>query len=214
MAEQVHIVIVCNALQDGSDTFQPHAGVDGRFGQVETGVLVHLLELHEHKVPEFQVAVAVFFRRARRATRDGRALIVEYFRAKAAGPRGAHGPQVAFVADDPVIAEAGDLLPELTRLIVSGIDRDQQLVLGQPHHLGDKIPGEGYGVFLEVIAEGEIPQHLEESVMPGGVADIVQIIVLAAGAHAFLRAGGALIGPGFVAGEEVLKLHHAGVGEH
>ena len=47
---------------------------------------------------------------------------------------------------------------------------------------------------LEVIAEGEIAQHLEEGVVPGGVADIVEIVVLAAGAHAFLRRGGAAVG--------------------
>ncbi len=42
-------------------------------------------------------------------------------------------------------------------------------------------------VFLEIVAEGEIPQHLEEGVVARGVADIVEIVVLAAGADAFLR---------------------------
>ncbi len=50
--------------------------------------------------------------------------------------------------------------------------------------------------------------------MPGGVADIVEIVVLAAGAHAFLRGGGGRIGPLLDAGEDVLELHHAGIGEH
>ena len=50
--------------------------------------------------------------------------------------------------------------------------------------------------------------------MPRGVADIVEVVVLAAGAHAFLRGGGALIGPLLDAGEDVLELHHAGIGEH
>jgi penicillin-binding protein 1A len=45
-------------------------------------------------------------------------------------------------------------------------------------------------LFLEVIAEGEIPQHLEEGVVARGVADIVQVVVLAAGAHALLRGRG------------------------
>jgi hypothetical protein len=47
----------------------------------------------------------------------------------------------------------------------------------------------------------------------GGVADVFQIVVLAAGADAFLRRGGAAVGPLFEAGEDVLELHHAGVGE-
>jgi hypothetical protein len=44
---------------------------------------------------------------------------------------------------------------------------------------------------LEVVAEGEVAEHLEEGVVPGGVADIVEVVVLAAGAHAFLAGGGA-----------------------
>ena len=50
--------------------------------------------------------------------------------------------------------------------------------------------------------------------MPRGVADIVEVVVLAAGAHAFLRRGGAQIGALLDAGEDVLELHHAGIGEH
>ena len=50
--------------------------------------------------------------------------------------------------------------------------------------------------------------------MPRGVADIVEIVVLAAGAHAFLRGGGAHVGALLDAGEDVLELHHAGIGEH
>ena len=49
--------------------------------------------------------------------------------------------------------------------------------------------------------------------MAGGVADIVEVVVLAAGAHAFLHRGGADIGPLLRPGEDVLELHHAGIGE-
>ena len=38
--------------------------------------------------------------------------------------------------------------------------------------------------------------------------------MLAAGAHAFLRGGGALVGALLDAGKDVLELHHAGIGEH
>src|SRR5262249_13996785 len=63
-------------------------------------------------------------------------------------------------------------------------------------------------------AEREVAEHLEEGVMPRGVADIVEIVVLAAGAHAFLRRDRALVGPLFEPGEDVLELHHAGIVEH
>ena len=49
--------------------------------------------------------------------------------------------------------------------------------------------------------------------MAGGVADIVEIIVLAAGAHALLRRHCARRGRGLGAGEVVLKRRHAGVYE-
>ena len=80
--------------------------------------------------------------------------------------------------------------------------------------LGEQLPGEQDRALLEIIAEGEIAEHLEEGVVAGGVADIVEVVVLAAGAHAFLRRGRAqgcrLLG----AGEHVLERHHAGIGEH
>ena len=69
-------------------------------------------------------------------------------------------------------------------------------------------------MLLEVVAEREIAEHLEEGVVARGEADIVEVVVLAAGAHAFLRRGGALVVALFDAGEDVLELHHAGIGEH
>ena len=117
-------------------------------------------------------------------------------------------------ADDAVVGEARDLLPEAGRLVVVVIDGDEQLVLLQPELLGDQVPGELDRALLEVVAEREIAEHLEEGEMARGVADIVEVVVLAAGAHAFLRGGGALIGPLLDAGEDVLELHHAGIGEH
>ncbi len=49
--------------------------------------------------------------------------------------------------------------------------------------------------------------------MAGGVADIVEIVVLAAGADAFLRRWSRAVGALFRAGEDVLELHHARIGE-
>ena len=52
-------------------------------------------------------------------------------------------------------------------------------------------------LILEIVAEREIPQHFEEGVVARGVADIVEVVVLAAGADAFLAAGRGRIGPRF-----------------
>ena len=70
------------------------------------------------------------------------------------------------------------------------------------------------GLVLEIVAEGEVAQHLKEGVVAGSVADIIEVVMLAAGADRFLRGGGAGVGPLFLAGEDVLELDHAGVGEH
>ncbi len=69
-------------------------------------------------------------------------------------------------------------------------------------------------LLLEIIPEGEIAEHLEKGVMPGGIADIVEIVVFSARADAFLRRGGADIVALLGAGEDVLERHHPGVGEH
>ena len=108
----------------------------------------------------------------------------------------------------------GDLLPQIERLVVVDVDGDHQPVLRQAELLGDQIPGELDGAVLEIVAEREIAEHLEEGVVARGVADIVEVVVLAAGAHAFLRRGRARVGALLEAGEDVLELHHAGIGEH
>ena len=77
-----------------------------------------------------------------------------------------------------------------------------------------ELPREGDRVALEVVAEGEVAEHLEEGVVPRGVAHLLEIVVLAAGAHALLRRrrarpNGARLGPE----EDLLELHHPRVGE-
>ena len=99
-------------------------------------------------------------------------------------------------------------------LVVLGEDRHQEAVLRQAVVARDQPPGELDRALLEVVAEGEVAEHFEEGMMARGVADIVEVVVLAARAHALLGGGGAPVGPVFVAGEDVLELHHAGVGEH
>ena len=101
----------------------------------------------------------------------------------------------------------------LGRLVVLGIDRHQEAIAGEPELASDQVPGKLDRPVLEIIAEREIPEHFEKRMVPGGIADVFQIVVLATGAHAFLRRGGALIGPLLQAGEDVLELHHAGIGE-
>ncbi len=214
-AHQVGVVVVVLALQHRADPLQPHAGVDGRARQRLAPVGVDLLVLHEHEVPDLDEAVAVLVRAARRAACDGGAVVVEYLRTRAAGAGGAHRPEVVAGgdADDAAVGKARHLAPEVGRLVVVVIDGDQQLVLRQAEVLGQQLPRQRDGAFLEIVAEREIAQHLEERMVARGVADIVEVVVLAAGADAFLRCHGAHIVALLDAGEHVLELNHAGVGE-
>ena len=214
--EQVGFVIVVSALKDRGDALEAHAGVDRGAGQVDPLLRRDLLELHEHQVPDFDEAVAVLIGAAGRAASHVRPVIVKDLRARTARPGLAHGPEIVRGRDayDALFGQPGDPAPEPVGLVILGEDRDHQALFRQAVVLRDQPPGELDGVFLEVVAEREVAQHLEEGVVARGVADVVEVVVLAARAHAFLGGSRAPVGPGLGAGEDVLELHHAGVGEH
>ena len=214
-AHQIDVVIVVLALQHGRHAFKPHAGIDRRLGQRDPLVGAKLLELHEDEIPDLGETVAILVRAARRATLHGRSVIVENLRTRPAGAHVAHGPEIVGTgdADDAIGGQAGDLAPQIERFIVVDIHRHRQPIGGQAEILGDQGPSMLDGNVLEIVAEREVAQHLEEGVMAPVVTDIFQIVVLAAGAHDLLRRNGPLIGPLFRAREQVLELHHAGIGE-
>ncbi len=213
-AEEVDLVVVVDALEDRRDALQAHAGVDRRARQVEP-LARELLVLHEDEVPDLDEPVAVFLRRARGAAPDMVAVVEEDLRARAAGTGVAHAPEVVVGRDpdDLLVRQTGDFLPQLERFVVVGVDGRQEPVGGKAELLGDQGPRELDRTVLEIVAEREVAEHLEEGVVAGGVADVLQVVVLAAGAHAFLRRHRAVVGAVLGAGEDVLELDHAGVGE-
>ena len=215
-AHQVGVVVVVDALKYGANTLEAHAGVDRRAGQVVAGAVAMLFVLHEDEVPDLDEAVAVFFGGAGGAAGDFGAVVVEDLGAGAAGAGGAHHPEVVGGgdADDALVGEAGDLLPQVGGGVVVVVDGDEELVLRQAVLAGEQLPGVGDRLFLEVVAEGEVAEHLEEGVVAGRIADVVEVVVLAAGAYAFLAGGRADVVAMLDAGEDVLELDHAGVGEH
>ena len=184
--------------------------------QVDALAAGKLLVLHEHEIPDLDEAVAVGVGAAGRAAGDRRPMVVEDLRARAARAGVAHRPEIvgARDANDLLVGKPRDLAPQRRRLVVVGEHGDEQAALVEREVLGEQLPGEQDRALLEIIAEGEIAEHLEEGVVAGGIADIVEVVVLAAGAHAFLRRGRAqgfrLLG----AGEHVLERHHAGIGKH
>ncbi len=143
------------------------------------------------------------------------AQIVMDLRARSARAGLAHLPEIIFFieAEDAVLRNARDFLPQLLGLVVLTKYRDVQLVFREAVIFGKEGPGVIDGLGFEVIAEGKIAQHLEESVVAAGVADVFEVVVLAAGADAFLRGGGAGVVAPFESQENFLELVHAGVGE-
>jgi hypothetical protein len=216
-AEQIDLVIVVGALQHRRGAFEPHAGVDRRPRQVDPlAAFGELLILHEYEIPYLGEPIAVGFRAAGRPTPNLVAVVVEDFRTRAAWSGIAHRPEIVGAGDpqDSAVRQSGNLLPEFEGLVVVDIDGRGQLLRRNAELFGHQIPGKLDGAFLEVIAEREVAEHLEKRVVPCGVSDVVEIVVLAAGAHALLRRYRARIRPLLQAGEDILELHHAGIGEH
>ena len=220
--EQVDLVIGVHVLQHRGQPLEAHPGVHRRLRQRVHHALVVAIELHEHEIPDLDVAVAFRLGRPGRAAPDLGAMVVEDLRARAARAGVGHLPEVvARVLRALVVADAhaalrrdADLLrPDVVRLVVVDVDRRPQLFRRQAVHLRQELPREADRVALEVVAEAEVAQHLEERVVARRVADVVEVVVLAAGAHAALRGRRTLVGALVDAEEHVLELDHAGVDE-
>ena len=174
------------------------------------------VELHEHQVPDLEEAARV----ARRDRRPGTA--------RRRGPRsrwisvqGPHGPvspiaQKFSASPSRKMRLAGTPISFAQIAAASSSSRKTvttEPARVEPEALGHQLPGERDRLLLEVVAEGEVPEHLEEGVVARAAADLFQVVVLARDAHALLRGGGALVGARLLAGEHALEGHHAGVGE-
>ena len=194
----------------------------GRGLSVALGVPV---VLHEDEVPDLEPPVALALdpeaRPAGRLLAAGKVVALEVVDL-GAGPAGAglaHGPEVVLrpELEDPVGRDVGG--PEAVRLGVARDrtlaleDRDLQAVRGEAQLAGEEVPAELDRLLLEVVPEGEVAEHLEEGVVAGGHPHVLEVVVLAPGAHALLRGGGAGVVPLLPPEEDVLELVHPRVRE-
>src|SRR5699024_6645852 len=113
------------------------AGIHRRRRQRAHAAVGGTVVLHEHQIPDLDVAVAIFLGRARRAAGYFRAMGVEDLRTRTAGAGIGHGPEVvAFELPPRLIADARKALrmgadviePDVSRLVVVLIDRHPQLL--------------------------------------------------------------------------------------
>ena len=221
--EDVGLVVALLALQHGDQPLEAHAGVDALHRQRVQRAVGLAVELHEDVVPQLEPAVAA----ARADEAAGRvvalrglALVVVDLGARAAGAGVGHRPEVLLVAlrqvaqaDDALGGQADLVAPDGEALVVILVYRDPQSGLVQAHDAGQELPAPDDGVALVVVAERPVAQHLEEGVVPGVLADLLEVIVLARHAHALLAGGGPDVVALLEAQEDGLELVHARVGE-
>src|SRR5206468_5986014 len=87
-----------------------------------------------------------------------------------------HRPEVVLLpqAEDPVVREAGHLLPEPERVVVVREDSRREAPPVEPEVACEELPGERDRLRLEVVAEREVSEHLEERVVARGPADVLE----------------------------------------
>ena len=220
--KEVGVEVARHPLQDRRQPLQTGAGVDAGPGQRGQHPVAAPLELHEHQVPQLQVPIAVTPHGAGRPPAShSRTLVVDDLGAGAARARIAHRPEVVLggAGHNPGIRHVAT--PERARLLVRAEPHPRvALVNGGPQPLGrqaegrrQEFPRKGDRGLLEIVAEREVPQHLEEGVVPRRPPHVFQVVVLAPGANALLRRDGASVRALLAPGEHILELHHPGVGE-
>src|SRR5205823_10037653 len=78
----------------------------------------------------------------------------------------------------------------------------------------DELPCKRDRISLEVIAEREVAEHLEKRMVASGMAHLLEIVMLAAGTHTFLRSRSAASERWLLQSQKYfLELDHSRVGE-
>ena len=204
-----------DVLAHAGKALEAHAGIDVfllEFGVIAVAVVI---ELGEDDIPDLDIAVTV--------AADGAAglaaavllaAVIVNFRARAARS-GAMLPEVILLAEaeDAVFGDADHVAPDGEGLVICGgrlVAREDGRIeavrlKADPLGAGQEFPCPGNGLLLEVIAEGEVAQHLKIRAVAGRMADVFNV----AGADALLTGGNAVTRGLFFAGKPRLHGGHA-----
>ncbi len=193
--EEVDVVVVGDALHHRRHALEARAGIHRRLRQRRELAVGRAVELHEHEIPDLDPTVAVRIGRARRPSRNARAVVIEDFGAGTTRARIAHLPEIVgatlrLVADahDLLGRQADHLVPKVVRLVIGLVDRHHEARGIDLQRARQEVPAEADRILLEVVAEGEVAEHLEEGVVARRVTDVLEVVVLTARAHAALAA--------------------------
>ena len=216
------------ALHDRADALESHAGIDMAGGKGNKGAVGIRIELDEDEIPDLDALGASLVHKGTLGITVRGQVDVE-LRAGTAGAGLAHHPEIILpVAGDDMdrgIESLGaeQLRPKRVRLRVEGgwiplcgaVDRGIESLGGEFPPLDKKFPSPVNRLLLEVVAEGPVPEHLEEGVVVGVQPHILEIVVLPTGPDALLRVGDASrgVGAGRGAEEDRHELVHSRVGE-
>ena len=109
-----------------------------------------------------------------------RAAVNMDFRARSAGARLAHFPEIVLFGKTQDLLRIDIRLgpPPLIRFVVRRIHGCPEFRLGQFPDLGQQFPGPADGFLFVVIAKRPVPQHLKEGVVVGIAAHFFQIVML------------------------------------
>ena len=172
-SHQVGLEHVRDVLQHARDALEPGPGVDvlGRQLRDDPPARVDLV-LDEDVIPDLHVAILVHLGSTLGAV--PRPAVDEDLRARSAEP-GRSPIVVVLAAPDDPLGRDPDVAPDADRLVVGLEHRDPQATGVDPPDLGHELEPPRAGLGLEVVAEGEVPQHLEEGLVPVGTTDVVDV---------------------------------------
>ena len=185
-------------LQQHGAALEAHPGVDVLLRQRRQRSVRVEVVLHEHEVPELDEPVAALAVRPAVVLAAAvllAAVVVELGAGTARSRVPGRSPEVlgARKRDDPLPRNAlaeppgdRDVVLAEAELRVACEDRRPQAFGLEAHLLGDELPGVVDRTVLEVVAEREVPEHLEHRRVARGQPHLVEIGVLAARAQHLL----------------------------
>ncbi len=170
-------------LLDQRQPVQTEPGIDVLGRERRQRVHGVLVELHEDQIPVLEEALVVAARQVVGLAERHATVEVQLGARPARASRTGLPEVLRARALDDALARHADLEPRLDRLlvgsepelVVAAEHRDPDVAGREAEALSRQLPGEARGLALEVVAEREVAEHLEERQMPGGRPDDVDV---------------------------------------